>query len=89
VPATLAAQIQALATQVFDASYITAMRPSIALGMAVVLAGAAGALFVERRWRRSRSTQPEAIQAKAARGWPRRHIRAFRSDILIGGRRDG
>jgi EmrB/QacA subfamily drug resistance transporter len=52
----IAAQIQALATQVFDNSYISAMRPTVALGMAVVLAGAASALLLERAWRRSRAT---------------------------------
>lgn len=66
VPPAIVAQIQNLATQVFDNSYITAMRPSIALGMAVVLAGAASALFVERHWRRSRAVQQQAIQAEAA-----------------------
>jgi EmrB/QacA subfamily drug resistance transporter len=54
IPPELAAQIQALATQVFDNAYIAAMRPSVALGMAVVLAGAVSALLLERAWRRSR-----------------------------------
>ena len=66
VPAQLAAQIQALAVQVFDNSYIAAMRPSVALGMAVVLAGAVSALFLERAWRRSRVTEPARARAEAA-----------------------
>jgi hypothetical protein len=66
VPAQLAAQIQALAIQVFDSSYLSAMRPSIGLGMAVVLTGAASALFLERRWRQSRATREDTMQARAA-----------------------
>jgi EmrB/QacA subfamily drug resistance transporter len=66
IPAQLAAQIQALATQVFDNAYIAAMRPTVALGMAVVLAGAASALLLERGWRRSRVPEVEAQPAEAA-----------------------
>jgi hypothetical protein len=49
---------------VFDNSYIAAMRPSVAIGMAVVLSGAVAALFLERAWRRSRIT--EEVRAAAA-----------------------
>ena len=66
IPPELAAQIQALATQVFDNAYIAAMRPSIAIGMAVVLASAASALWLERAWRRSRSAKTESVRAEAA-----------------------
>jgi EmrB/QacA subfamily drug resistance transporter len=66
VPPEVGAQIQALATQVFDNAYITAMRPSIALGAAVVLAAAASALLLERAWRRSRVSQVEHQPAEAA-----------------------
>jgi hypothetical protein len=66
IPSALAAHIQALALQVFDNSYIAAMRPSVALGVAVVLAGAASALFLERAWRRSRNSNVEPVNAKAA-----------------------
>jgi EmrB/QacA subfamily drug resistance transporter len=66
IPAQLAGQIQALAAQVFDNSYITAMRPSIALGMAVVLTGALSALFLERRWRRSRAIREDRVLSEAA-----------------------
>ena len=66
IPPALASQIQSLATQVFDNSYISAMRPSVALGMAVVLAGAASALLLERAWRRSRIPQVESVTAEAA-----------------------
>ena len=65
-PSELAAQIQALATHVFDTAYIAAMKPSVGLGMAVVLAGAVSALWLERSWRRSRITQVDSVQAKAA-----------------------
>jgi EmrB/QacA subfamily drug resistance transporter len=66
IPPALAAQIQALATQVFDNAYITAMRPSIAIGMAVVIAGAVSALLLERAWRRSRISKAEPAPAEAA-----------------------
>jgi EmrB/QacA subfamily drug resistance transporter len=66
IPPELAAQIQALATQVFDSAYIAAMRPSIALGAAVVLAGAVSALSMERAWRRSRVSQVDHQPAEAA-----------------------
>jgi MFS family permease len=62
----VAAQIQALATQVFDNAYITAMRPSIAIGMAVVLIAAGSALFLERAWRRARIAKVESVPAEAA-----------------------
>ncbi len=66
VPEQLAVQIQALATRVFDNSFVAAMRPSVALGMAVVLAGAASALLLERAWRRSRMSTEDSIQSEAA-----------------------
>jgi EmrB/QacA subfamily drug resistance transporter len=66
LPAQLAAQIQTLAIQVFDSSYISAMRPSIALGMAVVLTGALSAFFLERRWRRSRAIREDSALSEAA-----------------------
>jgi EmrB/QacA subfamily drug resistance transporter len=67
IPPQLAAQIQGLAIQVFDNSYISAMRPSVALGMGVVLAGAVSALLLERSWRRrSQVENGEPAQAEAA-----------------------
>jgi hypothetical protein len=66
IPPDVAAQIQVLATQVFDNAYITAMRPSIAIGMAVVLISAGSALFLERAWRRARIAKAEAVRAEAA-----------------------
>ena len=66
IPPELAAQIQALATQVFDNAYITAMRPSITIGTAVVLVAAVSALLLERGWRRSRIAKAEPPAAKAA-----------------------
>ena len=66
IPPELAAQIQSLARQVFDDAYITAMRPSIAIGMAVVLIAGVSALLLERAWRRSRSANREGVSAEAA-----------------------
>jgi EmrB/QacA subfamily drug resistance transporter len=66
IPPDVAAQIQALATQVFDNAYITAMRPAIAIGMAVVLIAAGSALFLERAWRRARNAKVESASAEAA-----------------------
>jgi len=45
----LPAALQALATQVFDNAYLAAMRPTIAVGVMVLLLGAAGALALERQ----------------------------------------
>jgi EmrB/QacA subfamily drug resistance transporter len=66
IPPDVAAQIQALARQVFDNAYITAMRPAIAIGMAVVLIAAGSALFLERAWRRARNAKVESASAEAA-----------------------
>ena len=44
----LPAALQALVTQVFDNAYLAAMRPTIAVGVVVLLLGAAAALMLER-----------------------------------------
>lgn len=64
--AQLAAQVQTLATQVFDNSYVSAMRPPIATGTADVVSAAVAALFLECRWRQSRRADPAPVEAEAA-----------------------
>lgn len=65
IPPELAAHIQALAIQVFDNSYVTAMGPTVAFGMGVVLTGAVSAMFLESAWRRSRNSKNAAVQVVA------------------------
>jgi EmrB/QacA subfamily drug resistance transporter len=65
VPAAVAAQIQALAIQVFDSAYVAAMLPAVMVGVAMVLIGAVSALFLERGWRRERASQARHEPAKS------------------------
>ncbi|HEX6547917.1 MAG TPA: DHA2 family efflux MFS transporter permease subunit [Candidatus Dormibacteraeota bacterium] len=60
LPASVAAQLHTLVVQVFDNGYLLALRPTVAVGVAVLLAGAASALLLERRWKRA----PEVVPAE-------------------------
>ncbi len=66
VPPEVALQIQALAVRVFENAYIAAMRPTVALGVVVILLGAFSALFLERSWRRQRAASGEPVEVLAA-----------------------
>ena len=48
LPSALAAQIHALAVQTFDTAYIAALRPTVAVGVAVIVLGGLTAVFIER-----------------------------------------
>lgn len=69
LPPALVAQIHALAVQVFDTAYIAAMRPTVALGVAVIVIGGLTTAFVERGRRRNRvarTTDEPVAEARAA-----------------------
>jgi len=56
IPPALAEQMRALAVHVFDSAYVIAMRPTVGIGVAVLLVAAVSALFLERSWRREAAT---------------------------------
>ena len=56
IPPALAEQMRALAVHVFDPAYVIAMRPTVGIGVAVLLVAAVSALFLERSWRREAAT---------------------------------
>jgi EmrB/QacA subfamily drug resistance transporter len=62
LPQQAAADIQRVTAEIFQHGFVTAMRPSIALPIAVVLVGAA-ACFGVRRHTRTTEPSPEAVEA--------------------------
>jgi len=62
VPAVLVPQIRSLTNDVFTHGYIAAMRPTLAVSIAILLIGAASCLLL----RLSRSAQPESADRNSA-----------------------
>jgi EmrB/QacA subfamily drug resistance transporter len=62
LPQQTAADIQRVAAEIFQHGFVTAMRPTIAVPIAVVLVGAA-TCFAVRRHTRTTEPSPEAVEA--------------------------
>ncbi|PZR84220.1 MAG: MFS transporter [Candidatus Aeolococcus gillhamiae] len=66
VPAALAAQLQQAGHEVFASAFVGAMRPTLVIGVAVVLAAAGAGLLARARSRRAGEQYPTAKQPAAA-----------------------